>query len=83
MLGEHRCASIGLETQHAIGLGGIGAFHFIVTLALVAVYSQSRTSGMVFAIISHESQAVTMLLTGLFAVIFLSVTKKNKPKQVQ
>jgi len=63
--------------------GGIGAFHFIVTLALVAGYSQSRTSGMVFAIISHESQAVTMLLTGLFAVIFLSVTKKNKPKQVQ
>ncbi len=63
--------------------GGIGAFHFIVTLALVAVYNLSQTSGMVFATISHESQAVTMLLTGLFAVIFLSVTKKNKPKEVQ
>jgi len=34
---------------------------------------------MVFATISHESQAFTMLLTGLFAVIYMGVTsKKNK-----
>lgn len=59
--------------------GGIGAFHFIVTLALVAVYGLTQTSGMVFATISHESQAFTMLLTGLFAVIYMGVTsKKNK-----
>ena len=63
--------------------GGIGAFHFIVTLALVAVYGQTQTGGMVFATISHESQAVTMLLTGLFAVIYMSISKRNKPKEVQ
>ena len=57
--------------------GGFGAFHFIVTLALVAVYGLSHTNGMVFATISHEAQAVTMLLTGLFAVIHMSVSKKS------
>lgn len=63
--------------------GGIGAFHFIVTLALVSVYGLTQTSGMVFATISHESQAFTMLLTGLFAVIYMSVTSKNKSKQIR
>lgn len=64
--------------------GGIGAFHFIVTLALMAVYGLTQTNGMVFATISHESQACTMLLTGLFAVIYMSVTNKNnKTKQAK
>lgn len=58
--------------------GGFGAFHFIVSLALTAVYDLSHTMGMVFATISHEAQAVTMLLTGLFAVIHMSVSKKSK-----
>ncbi len=35
-------------------------------------------SGMVFATISHEYQAFTMLLTGLFAIIYMSVTNKTK-----
>jgi len=63
--------------------GGIGAFHFIVTLALVSVYGLTQTSGMVFATISHESQAFTMLVTGLFAVIYMSITSKNKFKQIK
>ena len=58
--------------------GGIGAFHFIVSLALVVVYGITQTSGMVFATISHESQAVAMLLFGLFAIIHLSVDKKRR-----
>ncbi|HPV87912.1 MAG TPA: lysylphosphatidylglycerol synthase transmembrane domain-containing protein [Bacteroidales bacterium] len=58
--------------------GGIGAFHFIVSLALMAVYGLTQTGGMVFATISHESQAFTMLLTGLFAIIYMSVTNKTK-----
>lgn len=58
--------------------GGIGAFHFIVTLALVVVYGLTQTSGMVFATISHESQAVAMLLFGLFAIIHISTDKKKR-----
>lgn len=57
--------------------GGFGAFHFVVSLALTAVYGLSQTTGMVFATISHEAQAFTMLLTGLFAVIYMSVSKKS------
>lgn len=61
--------------------GGIGAYHFILSLALVSVYGMTQTSGMVFATISHESQAVAMLLCGLFAGIHLSMTKKRTVSQ--
>ena len=49
--------------------GGIGAYHFIVSLALVSVYGISQTQGIVFATISHESQALTMIAFGLFSMI--------------
>ena len=56
--------------------GGIGAYHLIVTLALTSVYSISQTSGMIFATISHESQAIVMLLLG--AISLLNVAGKRK-----
>lgn len=56
--------------------GGIGAYHLIVTLALTSVYSISQTSGMIFATISHESQAIVMLLLG--AISLLNVARKRK-----
>lgn len=62
--------------------GGIGAFHFILSRALVVVYGLTATSGMVFATISHESQAVTMLLCGLFAGIHISASRKKRHAQI-
>jgi hypothetical protein len=55
--------------------GGIGAYHFIVSLALTSVYSITQTTGIVFATISHESQAVQMLILGVVSMI--SVSRKN------
>ncbi|MGM9735975.1 MAG: lysylphosphatidylglycerol synthase transmembrane domain-containing protein [Candidatus Cryptobacteroides sp.] len=44
--------------------GGIGAFHFVVSLALSSIYGLPFAQGIVFATLSHESQSVTMILFG-------------------
>lgn len=48
--------------------GGLGAYHFIVSLALLKVYAIPQSMGVVFATISHESQALVMILCGAAAV---------------
>lgn len=44
--------------------GGFGAFHYLVALAMGTLYGMSWETGIVFATLVHESQTVTMLLTG-------------------
>ena len=45
--------------------GGFGAYHYIISLAIFAIYGLPQaTVGIVFATLAHESQALTMLLTG-------------------
>ena len=60
--------------------GGIGAYHFILSLALTSVYGISQTQGLVFATISHGSQAITMILFGLFSILRLFT--RSKPNQI-
>lgn len=58
--------------------GGLGAYHFIVSLALASVYAIPQTTGVIFATISHESQALTMIICGLLSLISISMWKKKK-----
>lgn len=61
--------------------GGIGAYHFILSLALYSLYGIEQSQGIVFATISHESQALTMLLCGILSLIsisFFSTKKKSR-----
>ncbi len=61
--------------------GGIGAYHFILSLAIASIYGIPQTSGIIFATISHESQAVTMLICGavsLASIYYTSKVKKNR-----
>lgn len=44
--------------------GGFGAFHYLFALAMSTLYGMPWEMGIVFATLVHESQAVTMLLTG-------------------
>ena len=44
--------------------GGFGAFHFIVSLALSTIYGIPFETGLIFATLSHESQAITMAACG-------------------
>ena len=44
--------------------GGIGAFHFVISLALSAIYGVSLEQGIIYATLSHTSQAITQILFG-------------------
>lgn len=56
--------------------GGIGAFHFIISLALSAVYGIPMELGVLYATLSHTSQAITQILFGLGSYAYESL-KKN------
>ncbi len=45
--------------------GGIGAFHFIISLTLSGLYGIPMEMGIIYATLSHTSQAITQILFGL------------------
>ena len=45
--------------------GGIGAFHFVIGLALSVVYGVPMETGIIYATLSHTSQAITQIIFGL------------------
>ena len=47
--------------------GGFGAFHYLVAIALQTLYGVPFETGIIFATLSHESQAVTMIVCGLLS----------------
>ena len=55
--------------------GGIGAFHFIISLALSAVYGIPMEMGIIYATLSHTSQAITQILFGLASYASESLKK--------
>ena len=55
--------------------GGIGAFHFIISLALSAVYGVSPEMGILYATLSHTSQAITQIFFGLTSYASESLRK--------
>ncbi len=57
--------------------GGFGAFHFVVSSAIAYVYGIPVQFGMIFATLSHESQAVNQILWGGVSWISESLRKTN------
>lgn len=57
--------------------GGLGAYHFIVSLALASVYGIAQTTGVVFATISHEARALAMIVCGVVSLVSLSLSSKK------
>lgn len=55
--------------------GGIGAFHWIVTLGL-SLYGVSKANAVAYATISHESQSVFAILLG--AISFIAIMIQNR-----
>jgi len=55
--------------------GGIGAFHFIISLALSAVYGIPTELGIIYATLSHTSQAITQIVFGLGSYAYESLRK--------
>ena len=61
--------------------GGIGAYHWIVSRGLATVYATiSLEDGLVFATLSHSSQAILAILIGSVS-FFLLLKKKKKSRR--
>lgn len=61
--------------------GGFGAFHIIVAMGLT-LYGITRESGLLYATISHESQAIMTIIVGLISLSFIFVRKRNYSAKV-
>lgn len=57
--------------------GGFGTYHLLVALGL-SLFDISRADGMVYAIISHESQTLMILLVGGISMFIVFFGKKSK-----
>ncbi len=57
--------------------GGIGAFHGIIALALSALYGVPWELGIIYATLSHTSQAITQILFGLGSYACESLTSSR------
>lgn len=55
--------------------GGIGAFHFIISLALSGLYGIPMEMGIVYATLSHTSQAITQILFGAASYAYEALKK--------
>ena len=55
--------------------GGIGAFHFIISMTLATMYGIPVEMGIVYATLSHTSQAITQILFGLGSYAYESLKK--------
>ena len=51
--------------------GGIGAFHWIVSRGLYAVYNINLEEGLAYATIAHESQLILVAILGTISFYFL------------
>lgn len=56
--------------------GGFGAYHGIVAGALLSIWNIPMGTGMIFATLAHESQALTQALCGLGSYIHESFFRK-------
>ena len=59
--------------------GGIGAFHWIVSLG-ITLFGISREDGLVFATLLHESQMLLVVITGTIGIIMVSIKNRPIPK---
>lgn len=58
--------------------GGIGAYHWVVSMGL-GIYGIPREDGLVFATLSHESQALLMIILGSFSMFMIfTISKKAR-----
>mgnify|MGYP003600352381 FL=1 len=60
--------------------GGFGAFHIITAMGL-GIYGIERAQGLVYAIISHESQTLLVIVMALAYLVFLFF--KRSPRKTE
>lgn len=58
--------------------GGFGAFHFVVSIALSTIYGIPFELGIIFATLSHESQAITMAVCGGGSYLYETLCRRDR-----
>ena len=58
--------------------GGFGAYHLLVSVALVPIYGISQQTGLIFATISHETQVITMIVLGIISLAHIAISKRHR-----
>ncbi len=61
--------------------GGFGAYHIITAMAL-GIYGIPREDGLIYAIISHESQTLLFIVLGLAYLVYFYFLLRKKKQQV-
>ncbi|HVN59225.1 MAG TPA: lysylphosphatidylglycerol synthase transmembrane domain-containing protein [Bacteroidales bacterium] len=56
---------------------GLGVFHFIISRALFVVYGISLEDGLVYALLTHESQVIFGTIIGIYS--FYALVRKSPP----
>lgn len=57
--------------------GGIGAYHYLVTITMTTLYSATWELGILFATITHEIHALILIVTGIISYFCWTVRKKR------
>ena len=55
--------------------GGIGAFHYVISLTLLGVYGIPMEVGVIYATLSHTSQAITQIVFGAGSYAYEALKK--------
>ena len=56
--------------------GGFGTYHYFVTLTLSGLFGVPWETGIVYATLAHESQAITIMVSGLVSYLLLTLRRK-------
>ncbi len=62
--------------------GGVGSWHFAVRITLM-VYGVSKSDANAFALASHESMTLMMIILGVLSVILLPVLNKGEKENTE
>lgn len=57
--------------------GGMGAYHYLIALALSGIYGLSWETGLLNATLNHELHAVLILILGIISYISVSISRRK------
>lgn len=57
--------------------GGIGAYHYLVTLCLASLYAATWETGILYATLCHELHAVIIIILGIISYIHLTLHRRK------
>lgn len=57
--------------------GGIGAYHYLVTITMTTIYDSTWELGILFATLTHEIHALILIVTGVISYVCWTLRKRK------